>query len=105
MGKRHVTSGTQVQGEDEGIIYSVDVTPWGNAPTAVAVVVKDITNQNAVTDVTATTTTGSASVLGNVITLPKLHSLTARHKYQVEIAFTDAGDNDFEALMEVWTEE
>ena len=105
MGKRHVVEGVQVQGVDEEIYYTLTTTPWGSSPASVAVVVKDITNADRAATVTSTTTTGSPSVVGDVITLPKLHSLKAKHKYQVEIAFTDGGNNRFEALIEVWAEE
>lgn len=103
--RRYVTQGVQVQGDGEGIIYNVTTTPWGSAPSDVVVTVYDITNPSRTTDVTATVASGSATVDGDVITLPKLASLTTRHKYRLEIAFTDSSNVDWVALIEVWAEE
>ncbi len=96
---REVREGTQPQGIDERIAYRLDVTNWGDAPTSVAVVVQD----RAGTDVTSTVMTGAASVEGNVITLPVLHSLTAGVLYRVEVKFTIAG-NELEAYFYVKAE-
>lgn len=88
------------QGEDERIAYSIDTTAWGGAPSSVVVVVKNLTTG---TDVTGSTTTGTASVVGNVITLPTLHTLTAGNKYRVEVRFL-SGANTFETWFEVQAE-
>lgn len=96
---REVREGTQPQGVDERIVYRLDVTNWGNSPTSVSVVVKD----RAGIDVTATVMTGSASVAGNIISLPVLHSLTATVIYRVEVKFTIDG-NVLEAYVYVRAE-
>ncbi len=85
---REAIKGVLVQGVDEQIAYQVTTTPWGSSPTNVAVVVKN----SAGTDVTATVTSGTASVMGDVITLPVIKSLTAGEVYRVEVKFTVSGN-------------
>lgn len=87
---REVLEGKQYQGEDESIAYTLDVTAVGSSPTSVAVVVKDITNDETVT--ATVMPTGSASVSGNVITLPALKLLTADVLYRVEVKYTISGN-------------
>lgn len=87
---REVLEGKQYQGEDESIAYTLDVTAVGSSPTSVAVVVKDITNDETVT--ATVMPTGSASVSGNVITLPALKLLTAGVLYRVEVKYTISGN-------------
>jgi len=87
--RREIREGRITQGVDEQIPYSVNVAPWGTSPTSVTVVVKDASNSN--TDVTATVTTGSSSVSGNVITLPTIYNLTQGNTYRVEVKFTVNG--------------
>lgn len=87
---REVAEGIQYQGEDETIIYTLDVSAVGSNPTSTSVVVKDTVNG---TSVTATTMpTGSTSVAGNVITLPALKSLTADILYRVEVKYSVSGN-------------
>jgi hypothetical protein len=88
------------QGEDERIAWAIDTTPWGSAPASVVVVVKNLTT---VLDVTGSTTTGTASVVGNVITLPTLHSLVAGNRYRIEVRFV-SGANTFETWFEIQAE-
>ena len=96
---RIVIEGEQWQGEDEQIAYSITTTPWGSSPSNVAVVVKD--ESAAFADVTSTVMpAGSASVNGDVITLPILKSLTRGHRYRVEVKFTVSG-NVMEAILPV----
>lgn len=83
---RQVEQGTQYQGESEGVIYGIDVTNWGDSPTSVSIVVKDVANANA--DVSSTVLTGDISVVGNQITLKRVSNLTRAHKYRVEVQFT-----------------
>lgn len=90
------------QGIDEQIAYSITTTKWGSSPTSPSVVVKDVTA--ALADVTATVMpTGTASAAGDVITLPKLKSLTVDHIYRIEVQFT-IGGNLFECWFEVEAE-
>ena len=84
---REIAEGRVEQGVDEAIYYALTVTNWGSTPTSVAVVAKSYVD-GAYTDVTTTVLSGSASVLGNVITLPKLSALTAGTLYRIEIKFT-----------------
>lgn len=77
-----------IQGEDEEIVYVLDVSEWGNNPTGISVVVKDEDGA----DVTATVTSGSPSALtDNTIQLPTIQDLTAGTEYRVEIKFTISG--------------
>ncbi|MCB0128705.1 MAG: hypothetical protein KDE58_40850 [Caldilineaceae bacterium] len=93
------------QGEDEQIRYSVTTTNYGSSPSSVSIVAKDITDAHNPTVVTGSVLSGSASVSGDVITLPLLHSLTAGHKYKIEVMFTDSNSNVWEPWLEVWADE
>lgn len=98
-------------GEDEGVGYALTVpTSWTANPSSPVVVIKN----SAGTDVTATTTQGSASVVGQVITTPKItgvgyrvhHSLseggiTKGQKYRLEVRFTTASGGELEAFGEI----
>ena len=90
-----------VQGIDEEIVYTLTTTPWG--PTPIGVSVKAYDMSDPWTDVTATVLSGSASVVGDIITLPILESLTEGKRYRIEVKFT-AGGNIFEAWFEVGAE-
>lgn len=98
MTQRRVNETSLTQGVDEQITYTVTTTPWGSTPTAVAVKAYDMLTDYL--DVTATVLTGSASVIGDVITLPVLKSLTKDHIYRLEVKFTCAG-NVFECYAEI----
>lgn len=96
MSIREVKEGTQYQGVDEEITYTLDVTSWGSSPTSPSVVGKQ-----AGADVTSTIMpVGSPSVSSNVITLPKIKSLTADLTYRVEVKFT-VGGNVVEAYFDI----
>ena len=90
---RRVIESPLYQGEDEEIVYNLTTTPWGSSPSAVAVKVYDFDGN----DVTATVTSGAASVAGDVITLPTIKSLTAGTEYRLEVKFTTGG-----SVMEAW---
>lgn len=97
---REVAEGIQYQGEDEEIAYTLDVTAWGASPTSPGVKVKD-----GATDVTATVMpAGSPTVVGNVITLPRLKLLEKDKLYRVEVKFTISG-NVLEAYFHVQAQE
>jgi hypothetical protein len=83
------------QGQDEELVYVLDVSPWGSDPTDVQVKVYDITG-GAYSDESSTMLTGAASVSGNEITLPALSLVEANHKYRLEVKFT-IDSNTFEA--------
>lgn len=86
-------------GEDESIAYGLDVSAWGSGPTGVEVKAYDITD-NARTDVSLSVLSGSPSVAGDIITLPKIENLSDGHTYRVEIKFSLSG-NTFEPFMVV----
>jgi hypothetical protein len=85
-----------VHGPDEAIAYGITTTPWGSSPTNVSVVVWDITSPHNPTDVTGTTTTGAASVASDVITTPKISSLTLDNTYRVDVKFDASDGNTYE---------
>jgi hypothetical protein len=91
----------QSQGVDEEIVYSITTTAWGTGPSSVSFKVYDDSADFA--DVTSTVCPGSASVVGDVITLPKLKALTPNHIYRVEVKFT-AGGNVWEPYFTVLAE-
>jgi hypothetical protein len=83
---RQIIESPLYQGEDERIPYTLTTTPWGSSPTSPAVVVK---LESDLSDVTATVIpSGSASVAGDVITLPIIRNLTTGVRYRLEIQFT-----------------
>lgn len=87
---REITQGTQVQGIEEEIPYTVTTTPWGSTPTSLSVVVKSVTAGLA--DVTSTVMpSGSPSAVGDIVTLPTLKSLTENVLYRIELKFTSGG--------------
>lgn len=97
---REVTEGLQYQGEDEIIIYTVDITNVGDDPTGVAVKVYSVYGET-YTDVTSTVMpVNSPSVLANIITLSPLKLLTLGISYQVEVKF-DIATNTFEHYFRV----
>lgn len=103
--KREIKESPIKQGVDEIIAYTLTTTPWGSSPSSVAVVVKDVTKGETLTDVTNTVMpTNSPSVSGDVITLSPLKLLTVDHKYRVEVKFTCSG-NVFEAFAHVLAED
>lgn len=77
------------QGVRESIAYTVDLAPWGGAPSSISITIYDQTDADQ--DVTSTVSTGSASVVGTVMTLPTIHSLTRGHIYWVSVGFTLGG--------------
>lgn len=95
---REVSEGKRYQGVDEQIVYTLTTTQWGSSPTSPSVAAYDVTNNEAT--VTSTVLSGSASVSGDVITLPTLKSLTLGHVYRVEVQFTSGG-SVFEAYFYV----
>jgi len=101
MTSRRVTQGTQIQGEDEKIIYTVTTTNWASSPTNVVVAVKDVDNRYA--DVTSDVTSGSSSVDSDVITLPIIQTLTAGHTYRVEVQFASGGST-YECYFDIEAE-
>ena len=83
---RQVLDGEIEQGRDETKTYTVTVSP---TPTAVVGVY--VFNKTSLDDDIKAThmPTGSASIGGNVITLPPLTGLLIGQKYRVEVRWTD----------------
>jgi hypothetical protein len=98
---REVTEGRQPQGVDEEVAYTFSTTTYGGSPTSVSFKVYD--DSDSFADVTSTVCPGSASVVGDIITLPKLKLLTLNHLYRVEVKFT-AGGNVWEPYFTVLAE-
>ena len=95
--KREIKEGQQPHGADESIVYTLTTTPWGSSPGTISAKVFSIASSGARTDVTATVMpSGSASAVGDVISLPAITGLTAGTLYRVEVKFTCSG-NVFEA--------
>jgi hypothetical protein len=99
---RQVLESPLEQGVEEEIGYILTTTPWGSSPSSVSVTVWAITtpdNGPTYTNVTSTVMpSGSPSVAGDEITLPKLKLLTDGVKYRAEVKFTTGG-NVFEAYF------
>lgn len=86
---REVAEGVQMQGEDEVIGYTLDVSAVGSAPSVPGVAVYD----DARLDVTATVMpVNLPAVDGNVIRLSPLRNLTAGTLYRVEVRYTIDGN-------------
>jgi hypothetical protein len=86
--EREVVEGPQIQGEDERIIWTLDITPWGSSPTDMVFVLKDSTG----TDVTAAHCTGSpTAVSATLVNTPTIHSLDPGEQYRAELRFTSGG--------------
>lgn len=100
---REVIEGTQAQGADESIAYTITSTPWGTAPTIDSIVAKDMTEGG--TDVSAIVLSGASSVAGDVMTLQSLGHLTANHLYRIEVQFTTADGNTWECYLNVAAQE
>ena len=103
---RRVQQGQQPQGSREEVAYTLTTAPWGSSPNAVEVTVYDVTaarGDDNWTDVTSTTTSGTASTVGDVITTPLIIGLTPGKLYRVEIAFR-TGAQRFVAWMEIRAE-
>jgi hypothetical protein len=91
-----VTEGTQVQGADEKITYTLTTTNWASSPSSESMTVTKVSDGS---DVTSSVTSGSISVSGDVITLKPIDSLTAGELYRVEVQFTGTGYAPAEAYF------
>ena len=99
--KRAIAEGPQRQGEDEAIIWTLDIENWGSSPSNISVIVKDQDG----TDVTSSVTSGSAVVASaTYINLPTILNLTAGEQYRVEVKFT-TGSQVLEAYFVLICEE
>ncbi len=101
MSDREVVEGAQLQGEDEKITYSITTTNWASSPASASMVVKDDDGD----DVTDDVTSGSITVVSDVITLKPIVGLTAGTRYRVEVQFTAGSGAPFEAYFFIDCEE
>jgi len=102
MVSREIREGLQLQGKDERIVYSITTTPWGSSPADVVVLAYD-TSASPWMDVSDVVLDGTASVNGDVITLPAVQGLTAGHSYRIAVRFA-AGGNIFECYLQIKAE-
>ncbi len=99
---REISEGVQYQGSDEEIVYTLTTTNWGSSPSSPSAAIYSRSGDT-YTDVTTGAMSGSASAANDVITLPKISSLTAGTEYRVEVQFTISG-NVFEAYAVILCE-
>ena len=99
---REIKEGIQYQGADEIIKYTLTTTPWASTPTNTSAKIYSISGET-YTDVTTSCMTGSTSVVGDIITLPAIASLTAGTRYRVEVKFTVSG-NTYEPFAYIMAE-
>lgn len=94
---REVEEGTQYQGQNEEITYTVDVSSMGT-PSSPSATVYDTSDWS---DVTSTVMpAGSASAAGAIITLPEIKSLDPDTVYRVFIEYT-VGINIYENYFDL----
>lgn len=101
MISREVVEGTQVQGVDEVVAYSIDTANWGGAPSNVSAAVKKLSDGSDVT--TTVMNPNSPSVSTDTITLSALDTLSEGETYRVEVKF-DVGTDTFECYFFVKAE-
>lgn len=92
MIRREVEEGSQAQGVDEIIAYTIDVDP--HTPVVIAATATkayDVTD-GAHTDVSATVLSGTTTVVTTVITTPLVQALTAGRTYRIEVKYTCSGN-------------
>lgn len=97
---REVLEGAQCQGEDEIVVYTLDVSGNGNTPTSIGVEVKDLLNNYANVKDTVMPS-GSPTANGNVISLPPLKSLSVGGQYRIEVKYTLDNGNTLEDFFRV----
>jgi hypothetical protein len=96
---REIAESPLWQGADEEIAYDITTTPWGTAPSDVAVKLFTF-DGDTYTDVSAGNLSGAVAVAGDVITTPTVKSLVAGTTYQLEVKFTSGG-NIFEVFAHI----
>lgn len=100
---REVAEGLLVQGEDEEIAYTIDVSAVDSSPSPVSVMVKNTTSGEDVTDETMPVNELTAD--GGVITLSPLGNLTRGNYYRVEVLWSDGSGNTLENYFRVLGQE
>jgi hypothetical protein len=89
--KREIVESPIEQGKDERIAYTLTTTPWGGSPSSVSCTLYKISPNGALTDVSGTNLTGSASTSTDDIISPTVISLTAGSNYRLEFKFVSGG--------------
>ena len=90
------------QGEDEALTYTVDFSQWGTGFTTPSAKIYSLNESTkALTEVTDTNMSGSATVDADVVTLPNIFGLTDGVRYRVEVQAVLASDT-YEAYF--WIE-
>lgn len=102
--ERQVVQGTQKQGSRERVSYGIDTARWGGTPVNPVVVANDVTSGTDV-DVTVANLTGAASITGDTIALPLLHSVVPDHLYRIDVTFVDVHGNTLDCFLMVVGEE
>lgn len=96
MSVRKVVESPIAQGADERIAYSFDFTNWGT-PTTPTVTIIDIDTGSSVS---STCLTGTASIAGNTVITPIVHTLEAEHRYKLTCKVV-IGANTQSAYVEI----
>lgn len=87
--KRIANESPVYQGANESIAYEIDFTNWGT-PSSPSVEI--FLSSALTTDLADTLLTGSASVAGDTVTTPAVHSLTAGTAYVLRCTATVDGN-------------
>lgn len=87
-----IYEGVQLQREAESIRYRVTTTPWASNPSSVSVTLWDMISSTVENNVTSAKVTGLATVVGDDITLPNVHSLVKGHRYRLDVSFVSDGN-------------
>jgi hypothetical protein len=98
---RRIVESPLFQGADEIIAYTLTTTPWANSPASLTVKIFSVDSAGALTDVSSTKLSGSASAVGDVITTPLVTSLAAGTEYRLEIKWVSSG-NTFETYAIIY---
>ena len=99
---REILDGTQPQGVNESVKYSVDTAPWGGTPTTVSHDIFD--EEDFDTSLKSSLMSGTPTVTSDVITLPALSGLTDGIIYRVTVKFTITGGSILESYFRVKAE-
>jgi hypothetical protein len=96
MPRRLTVSGSpEQQRPDERVAYQITIDTSYASPSSPVCVLYDVTNS---TDVTSTKLSGSAAIVGQVLTTPLVIALVAGTDYRLELQFVSGG-NTFEPYL------
>jgi len=95
MIKREITESPINQGIHERVAYQLTTTPWGSSPSSPEVKLYSVNITTGVlADVSATNLTGTATIVGDVITTPLVIGLAAGTRYRMDILFVVSGNTE-----------